>query len=85
MENFIQSNLDNLIKIYIQERQGAKNELGIMYLEQNGGQVDVRYLPLSNPALSNDLRNDILKRNNYDNSLMFVVYGNNMFVHDLRR
>jgi hypothetical protein len=85
MENFIQSNLDNLIKIYIQERQAAKNELGIMHLEENNGKVDVRYLPLSNPILSNELRNDILERNNYDNSLMFVVYGNNMFVHDLRR
>ena len=29
---FINNNLDNLVKIYIQERQAIKNELGVLYL-----------------------------------------------------
>jgi hypothetical protein len=85
METFIDSNLDNLIKIYIQERQNNRNELGIIHLDIVDDKVDVRYIPLSNPILTNDLRNDIIEKNNYDNSLMFVVYNDKMFIYDLRK
>ena len=85
MDNFVNSNLDNLVKIYIQERMNAKNELGVLYLELSDNNVDVRYLPLSNPILTDEIRNDIQNKNNYRNSNMFIVYNNQLMVMDLEK
>lgn len=85
MENFINSNLDNLVKIYIQERINAKNELGVLYLEILNNNVDVRFLPLSTPYLSDEIRNDIQNKNNYRNSNMFIVFNNQLMVMDLEK
>jgi hypothetical protein len=83
MEKFINSNLDNLVKIYIQERQAIKNELGVLYLEIIDGEMKVRYLPLSNPYLSNEIRDDIQNKNNNRNSNMFIVFDKQLMVLDL--
>ena len=85
MEKFINSNLDNLVKIYIQERINAKNELGVLYLELSNNNVDVRYLPLSNPILTDEIRNDIQNKNNYRNSNMFIVFNNQLMVMNLEK
>lgn len=85
MDNFVNSNLDNLVKIYIQERMNAKNELGVLYLELSDTNIDVRYLPLSNPILTDEIRNDIQNKNNYRNSNMFIVYNNQLMVMDLEK
>lgn len=85
MEKFINSNLDNLVKIYIQERMNVKNELGVLYLEILNNNVDVRFLPLSNPCLSDEIRNDIQNKNNYRNSNMFIVFNNQLMVMDLEK
>jgi len=83
MEKFINSNLDNLVKIYIQERQAIKNELGVLYLEIIDGEMKVRYLPLSNPYLSDEIRDDIQNKNNNRNSNMFIVFDKQLMVLDL--
>ena len=85
METFINSNLDNLVKIYIQERQAIKNELGVLYLETDNNEMKVRYLPLSNPYLSDEIREDIQSKNNNRNSNMFIVFDKQLMVMDLEK
>ena len=85
METFINSNLDNLVKIYIQERQAIKNELGVLYLETDNNEMKVRYLPLSNPYLSDEIREDIQSKNNNRNSNMFIVFDKQLVVMDLEK
>lgn len=85
MDSFINSNLDNLVKIYIQERQAIKNELGVLYLETDNNEMKVRYLPLSNPYLSDEIREDIQSKNNNRNSNMFIVFDKQLMVMDLEK
>ena len=85
METFINNNLDNLVKIYIQERQAIKNELGVLYLETDNNEMKVRYLPLSNPYLSDEIREDIQSKNNNRNSNMFIVFDKQLMVMDLEK
>ena len=85
MDSFINSNLDNLVKIYIQERQALKNELGVLYLETDNNEMKVRYLPLSNPYLSDEIREDIQSKNNNRNSNMFIVFDKQLMVMDLEK
>ena len=85
MESFINNNLDNLVKIYIQERQAIKNELGVLYLETENNEMKVRYLPLSNPYLSDEIRKDIQSKNNNRNSNMFIVFDKQLMVMDLEK
>ena len=85
MESFINNNLDNLVKIYIQERQAIKNELGVLYLETENNEMKVRYLPLSNPYLSDEIREDIQSKNNNRNSNMFIVFDKQLMVMDLEK
>jgi len=82
---FINNNLDNLVKIYIQERQAIKNELGVLYLETDNNEMKVRYLPLSNPYLSDEIREDIQSKNNNRNSNMFIVFDKQLVVMDLEK
>ena len=82
---FINNNLDNLVKIYIQERQAIKNELGVLYLETDNNEMKVRYLPLSNPYLSDEIREDIQSKNNNRNSNMFIVFDKQLMVMDLEK
>jgi|SaaInlStandDraft_1057018.scaffolds.fasta_scaffold370643_2 hypothetical protein len=87
MDTFVKNNFDSLTKIYIQERLNAQKELGILYLSRDdaSSQVNVSYFPLSNPILSDELRNDIIKKNNYDNSIMFIVFENQLMTYNLRK
>ena len=85
MESFINNNLDNLVKIYIQERQATKNELGVLYLETDNNEIKVKYLPLSNPYLSDEIREDIQSKNNNRNSNMFIVFDKQLMVMDLEK
>jgi len=82
---FINNNLDNLVKIYIQERQAIKNELGVLYLETDNNEMKVKYLPLSNPYLSDEIREDIQSKNNNRNSNMFIVFDKQLMVMDLEK
>lgn len=87
MENFINNNLTSLIQIYIKERQSKGNELGFLYIEKNNdtNNMDVNFFEISNPILSDEVRNDILEKNNARNSLMFIVADNKIVVFDLEK
>jgi hypothetical protein len=86
MENFINSNFDNLIKIYIQERQ-TKQELGCLFIDTDTttAKINVKFIELSNPILTDEFRNDVLSKNNYRNSNMFVIADNKLYVFDLEK
>ena len=86
MENFINSNFDNLIKIYIQERQ-TKQELGCLFIDTDTttSKINVKFIELSNPILTDEFRNDVLSKNNYRNSNMFVIADNKLYVFDLEK
>ena len=72
VEQFMKKHEDNLIKTYITERQLHNNELGILLTILNSGTVDnTSYLPLSSNLLTDELRKDIISKNNDRNSRAF--------------
>ena len=75
---FLDTKMTQLIQLYIQERQNAHNELGVLFLFFQIDNVDVRYLPLSHEELSDELRADIIAKNNNRNSNMFIIVMNHM-------
>ena len=86
MENFINSNFDSLIKIYIQERQ-TKQEMGCLFIDTDTttDKINVKFIELSNPILTDEFRTDIVSKNNYRNSNMFVMADNKLYVYDLEK
>ena len=87
MEKFISDNLSSLIQIYIKERHSKNNELGFLYINKNidENKIDVNFFEISNPVLSDEVRNDIIEKNNVRNSLMFIVAENKIIVIDLEK
>ena len=93
MNSFIDSNLDSLIQIYIKERKTNNNELGVLFIifKEEEKKVDVKFFPLSNALISDELRNDIIKKNNSRNSYVFFLVINekenltNLIVKDLEQ
>jgi len=75
-----------LIKIYIQERQ-TKQELGCLFIDTDTttAKINVKFIELSNPILTDEFRNDVLSKNNYRNSNMFVIADNKLYVFDLEK
>jgi len=72
VEQFMNQSEDKLIKTYILERQRHNNELGILLTILNSGTNDnTSYLALSNNLLTDELRADILSKNNDRNSKAF--------------
>ena len=72
VEQFMNKHEDNLIKTYILERQRHNNELGILLTILNSGTDDnTSYLPLSSNLLTDELRKDIISKNNDRNSKAF--------------
>ena len=47
--------------------------------------MKVKYLPLSNPYLSDEIREDIQSKNNNRNSNMFIVFDKQLMVMDLEK
>jgi hypothetical protein len=71
-ELFIQKHESDLIKTYILERQRNSNELGILLTILNGGTKDnTSYIPLSSDLLTDDIKNEVLSKNNSRNSKVF--------------
>lgn len=93
MNSFIDSNLDSLIQIYIKERKTNNNELGVLFIifKEEEKKVDVKFFPLSNSLISDELRSDIIKKNNFRNSYVFFLVINekenltNLIVKDLEQ
>jgi hypothetical protein len=72
VQHFMNKHEDNLIKTYITERQRHNNELGILLTILNSATDDnTSYLPLSSNLLTDELRADILSKNNDRNSKAF--------------
>ena len=72
LEQFINKHTDNLIKTYIIERQRHNNELGILLTILNSGvDENTSFLPLSSNLLTDELRKDVISKNNERNSKAF--------------
>ena len=76
VEQFMNKHEDNLIKTYISERQRHNNELGILLTilnsgTENGTDNNTSYLPLSSNLLTDELRKDVISKNNDRNSKAF--------------
>ena len=63
MNNFLDNNFDSLIQIYIKERHSNNNEIGVLFVMFQESKVDVKYVPLSNNQISDELREDIISKN----------------------
>lgn len=85
MENFIEREFDNLMKIYIQERMNRHGEMGILYLFQLEDKMDVRFIPVSSELMDPRLREDLSKMNTPSGSNMFICYDNKIMTYDLQK
>ena len=73
MEPFFNSKRTDLIQLYIKERKTNYNELGVLFLYFLEDKVDVKFLPLSHPSVTDELRNDITSKNNNRNTYAFFL------------
>ena len=76
MNNFLDNNFDSLVQIYIKERHSNNNEIGVLFVMFQESKVDVKYVPLSNNQISDELRKDVLSKNNGRNSNIFFLLLN---------
>jgi len=98
---FINKHKHSLIQVYITERQKHKNELGVLVSiindniksEENKSEENKNtfYLPLSSEYLTDEVKKDILSKNNNRNSMVFLyitdVQNNttSLFIEDLEK
>lgn len=91
IEPFLKTHFDNLIKIYISERQANHNELGTLLLMIKEDKIDVGFLPISSPYLTKEVKDTLESKNNYRNSNMFIfiideaTQTNHLMIRDLEQ
>ena len=73
---FIDNKFTDLIQIYITERQKHGNELGALFLFLKLDKVDIEYFSISDPLITEELKNDIINKNNNRNSQLFLLLIN---------
>ena len=78
IQNFISQNENDLIQVYIKERKNRNNELGVLLSiinndDNKDNKNNTMYLGLSNENITNELRNDIISKNNERNSRAFFL------------
>ena len=71
VESFWNSNSDGLIQAYIIERKKHNNELGVLLSIIDSDENNTKYLTLSNNILSDEIKKDVLEKNNQRNSKAF--------------
>ena len=72
INNFFQQNKDGLWQTYIIERQKNNNELGvILSIINSENKQNTMFLPISSKLLTEDVKNDIISKNNARNSRAF--------------
>jgi len=72
INNFFQQNKDGLLQTYIIERQKNNNELGvILSIINSENKQNTMFLPISSKLLTEDVKNDIISKNNARNSRAF--------------
>ena len=88
-ELFFKEKEKQLIQLYITERKKHNNELGTLILFMGTENVDVNFYPISSPQITEELRNDLISKNNHRNSFAFFILVHhslnitNMIVKDL--
>ena len=75
VESFWNSNSDGLIQAYIIERKKHNNELGVLLSIIDEAKENTMYLTLSNNMLSDEIKKDVLEKNNDRNSKVFFLYN----------
>ena len=74
VQKFWENNSDGLLKVYIIERKKHNNELGVLLsIIDSETSENTMYLTLSNKMLSDELKKDVMEKNNDRNSLAFFV------------
>lgn len=78
IQNFINQNENGLIQVYIMERKKNNNELGVLLSiinndENKDNKNNTMYVGLSNENITEELRNDIISKNNKRNSRAFFL------------
>lgn len=78
IQNFIKQNENGLIQVYIMERKNRNNELGVLLSiinndDNKDNKNNTMYLGLSNENITNELRNDIISKNNERSSRAFFL------------
>ena len=71
VESFWNSNSDGLIQAYIIERKKHNNELGVLLSIIDEAKENTIYLTLSNNMLSDEIKKDVLEKNNDRNNKAF--------------
>ena len=81
INNFFEQNKDGLLQTYIIERQKNNNELGVILSIINSNNSDnsdnsdnkqnTIFLPITSKLLTEDVKNDIISKNNARNSRAF--------------
>ena len=84
MENFIEREFDNLMKIYIQERLNRHGEMGVLFLLQMEDKIDVRFIP-SRIDGADSFWEDLGKLNTPSGSNMFICCDNKIMTYDLEK
>lgn len=88
---FIENKLTELIQIYITKRQENNNELGALFLYLKEDKVDVDFFGISHPLITEELKNDLISKNNNRNSNMFLILINTktnetqLYIHNLEK
>jgi hypothetical protein len=78
IHKFINQNEKGLIQVYIMERKKNNNELGVLLSiinndENKDNKNNTMYLGLSNENITDELRTDIISKNNERNSRAFFL------------
>lgn len=68
--SFYESNKDNLIKIYITERQNHQ-ELGALFNFVKDNNVKSVFYSISDKIISDEAKKDIIEKNNFRNTYAF--------------
>jgi hypothetical protein len=72
IERFLEQNYDGLLKVYIIERQKHNNDLGVLLtILDNENKQNTGYYPLSSDILSEEIKNEVIEKNNERNSMAF--------------
>ena len=67
---FFESNKEKLIQVYITERQNHQ-EIGALFNFIKDNEVKSSFYPISSNIITDDVKKDILEKNNYRNTFAF--------------
>jgi hypothetical protein len=84
LENFLKSHEQELIQLYINERQRSGNSLGILNINlTKKDNADVCFIPITSDVLSEDLKLDIENRCRKNPSNIIYIYGTELIDNEI--